>query len=250
LTGNPKRETDEYKYFARDVLRPAVAEVNQVSDIVIELIEHKNGRRIEEIQFKVLRRDLPTLELEVVKPFDGELLESMIRLGISQKEARALYAAHELGSLRRTVALTMQRAQAPGLAPLKSTAAFFKKALVGQYATLTAVETPKAPPADKQPTTVTLESTEARKAALDAKIVAKRIQDAQRLWEEQGAEEQIALLHAFRDDSQVESYRKDISRRGLACMVSTALRTAFCEWYANRTWGEVSDQDVIEFLRA
>ena len=49
LTGNPKRETDEYKYFARDVLRPAIAEVNLVSDLDIELIEHKNGRRIAEI---------------------------------------------------------------------------------------------------------------------------------------------------------------------------------------------------------
>lgn len=250
LTGNPKRETDAYKYFSRDVLRPAIAEVNQVSDVLIELVEHKNGRRIEEIQFKVARKSTPAIELETVKVFDGELLESIIRLGITQKEARALYAEHELILLRKTVAITEQRANAPNLTPLKSKAAFFKKALSGKYATVMPLESSKIVNVIKP--AVTLESIpqENKKALLNAKIAAKRIQDAQKLWEEQGTDVQLVLLHEFRNVSDVEGYRKDINRRGLASMVSIALRTAFCEWYAQKTWGGVTDQDVIEFLMA
>ncbi|MDY7576742.1 replication initiation protein [Herbaspirillum sp. RTI4] len=236
LTGNPKRETDEYKYFSRDVLRPAIAEVNQVSDVIVELIEHKNGRRIEELQFKIARKALSELEAEVDKPFDGNLLESIIRLGVSQKEARALYAAHNLVLLRKTVALTEQRANATNVTPLKSKAAFFKKALSGQYATAASAE--PAVEARVKAEKVVQISQEQEKAQQDAKLAAKQIQDAYELWAEQGAEKQLVLLHTFREASEVEGYRKDIQRRGLACMVSIALRTAFCQWYANQTWGD------------
>lgn len=246
LTGNSKRDAKEYKYFARETLRPAIAEVNLVSDIIVELIEHKNGRRIESLQFKVIKKGLPALEREVVKPFDGELLESIIRLGISQKEARALYAEHDLKFIMKTVALTEQRSQAANLSPLKSKAAFFKKALAGDYAKAVPVvaTVASAAPVPMPPALAPQE----RKALADAQIAAKRIQDALRLWEEQGVDDQMALLQQFRNQTEVAGYRKDIMRRGLACMVSVALRTAFCEWYADLTWGPVTDQDMIAFL--
>ena len=249
LTGNSKRDAKEYKYFSRETLRPAIAEVNLVSDILVELIEHKNGRRIEELQFRVTKKGLPQLEQKPTKSFDGELLESIIRLGLSQREARALYAQHDLGLIARTVALTEQRAVAPMLTALKSKAAFFKKALTGEYAKasqVTGVEPAGAAiaRADSAP------AREEKKAQVDAKITARRIQEAHALWEELGADEQLALLHQFREHTAVEGYRKDITRRGLACMVSIALKTAFCQWYAQLTWGDVTDQDVIEFLMA
>ena len=42
LTGNPVSDTiPEYKYFKRDVLKYAISEINMVTDINVELIEHK-----------------------------------------------------------------------------------------------------------------------------------------------------------------------------------------------------------------
>ncbi len=163
----------------------------------------------------------------------------------TKKEARTLYADHDLKLIVKTVVLTEQRALTPNLAPLKSKAAFFKKALSGEYVKATPVATvvvpsgvvplPALPPEEK-------------KAQINAQIAAKRIHDAQRLWEEQGSDDQLALLREFQNFSTVEGYRKDITRRGLASMVSIALRTAFCQWYADRTWGTVSDQEMIDFL--
>lgn len=248
LTGNSKRDAKEYKYFSRETLRPAIAEVNHVSDLLVELIEHKNGRRVEELQFRVMRKVLPQIELETTKKFDGDLLESIIRLGISQKEARALYAGNDLGLITRTVALTEQRAIAPNLEPLKSKAAFFKKALAGEYAKSTLANIAEPTKAPSTTNSMDASAPEEKKATVDAKIVARRVQDALKLWEEQGASEQLALLHEFRDQNSIESYRKDITRRGLASMVSISLRTAFCQWYAQKTWGDITDQDLIEFL--
>lgn len=249
LTGNSKRDAKEYKYFSRDTLRPAIAEINHVSDIIIELIEHKNGRRIEELQFKVTKKMAPLIEQELLKSFDGELLESIIHLGVSQKDARSLYAEYDLNLIKKTVELTEKRAVAPNIAPLKSKAAFFKKALSGEYAKALSNET--AAPSVVVPTPILPELTqEEKKTNVNAKIAAKRIKDAQKLWEEQDTEEQMSLLHEFRDQNPVESYRKDINRRGSACMVSVAVRTAFCQWYAQKTWGDVTEQDVIDFLLA
>ena len=55
LTGNPVGdEVPEYKYFKRDVLKLAIAEINLVTDINVELVEYRVGRQIAEMQFKVV----------------------------------------------------------------------------------------------------------------------------------------------------------------------------------------------------
>lgn len=243
LTGNPMRETEEYKYFARDVLRPAVAEVNQVSDVFVELIEHKKGRRIEEIQFKVMRKPTVQIELELGKALDNELIESIIVLGITHKEARALYFEYDPVLLRKTIAFTEQRANAPNVPSLKSKAAFFKKALEGKYASQASSDAVRPAAEAKLMVSMPAPSPEEKKAAISAKLETKRIADALKLWEEQGVDEQLVLLRAFQEESSVEGYRKDITRRGVASMVSIALRTSFCQWYAHKTWGPMTGQE-------
>ena len=58
LTGS--READyEYKFFKRDVLSAAVREINEITDLEVELIEHKNGRKVVELQFRVFRKQYP-----------------------------------------------------------------------------------------------------------------------------------------------------------------------------------------------
>jgi hypothetical protein len=69
LSGTPDTEAGdeakrEYKYFKRDYLRPAIAEVNAVTNIFVELVEHREGRRVAEIQFRVTERKQPMLALD------------------------------------------------------------------------------------------------------------------------------------------------------------------------------------------
>lgn len=241
LTGNSKRDAKEYKYFSRETLRPAIAEVNQVSDIIVALIEHKNGRKIEELQFRVTKRSALHGERDGGKEIDEALLESIIRFGVSQKEARALCASHGAGLIARTVALTEQRLAASNLPAIRSAAAFFKKALTGEYANSKPQPVLALPPATPTATASALHA-DVPYEDVQAKLVARQIAEALKLWEGQGADEQLALLREFRDQCSIEGYRKDINRRGRACIISVSLRTAFSQWYAQKTRGALNDQ--------
>lgn len=55
LTGNPNATPDThfYRYFKRDTLTPAIAEINAIAKIHVELLEHK-GRKVLEIQFAIM----------------------------------------------------------------------------------------------------------------------------------------------------------------------------------------------------
>lgn len=46
----------EYRIFKRDSLRPAVAEINAVADIEIEMLEFKSGRFVSDLQFTVRKK--------------------------------------------------------------------------------------------------------------------------------------------------------------------------------------------------
>lgn len=59
ITGNPDMKVTENKYFELKVRKRAMAEVNAMTDIEVMLIEHKIGRRVEQIQFKVARKANP-----------------------------------------------------------------------------------------------------------------------------------------------------------------------------------------------
>lgn len=57
LTGSRKADY-EYKFLKRDVLLTAIDEINEITDLRVELVEHKVGRRVEELQFRVFRKEL------------------------------------------------------------------------------------------------------------------------------------------------------------------------------------------------
>jgi hypothetical protein len=104
LTGNPPSEKmarQEYRIFKRDTLKTAVAEINAITDIEIELIEHKQGRLVDEIQFSI--QDKRPGVASVVEPppaVDMGLIARAQRLGIAHDAAEALVQAHGEEALR------------------------------------------------------------------------------------------------------------------------------------------------------
>lgn len=63
LTGSPAARVlkTEYRFFKRDYLKPAIDDINEVTEIDIQIIEVKNGRSIEALQFHVKKKDLSAL---------------------------------------------------------------------------------------------------------------------------------------------------------------------------------------------
>ena len=98
LTGSPDTEDSvkqEYRFFKRDVLKLAIAEINAVTDLNVELIEHKAGRFIADIQFRVAKKQQESLPLRHPPvPVDLSQVVRATAVGIRSEDAEALILAH------------------------------------------------------------------------------------------------------------------------------------------------------------
>uniref|UniRef100_UPI001F18FA46 replication initiation protein n=1 Tax=Paraburkholderia adhaesiva TaxID=2883244 RepID=UPI001F18FA46 len=251
LSGTPDTEAGdeakrEYKYFKRDYLRPAIAEVNAVTNIFVELIEHREGRRVAEIQFRVTERKQPMLALdEHPNVFDSTLVDRMVKIGIPLKEAQSLYADSEENRIRAALQLTEQRLRSTSLPPVRSAAALFKDALKKGY----------APPVDETASgsaatgkgAVAVLGGDDPKARLLDEYSAYRRKEARALYEEQGEMERQIARQSFESDELPglgAHMRDDWRRRGLESKLAD---TAFFDWLARKTWGEPTDGDLLAF---
>jgi hypothetical protein len=91
LSGKPETEQtlkQEYRFFKRDVLKSAIAEVNAVTDLSVQLVEYKAGRFISDLQFKVERKVLQDGQpAGSVEPLDLTLLSKARSLGIDERSS-------------------------------------------------------------------------------------------------------------------------------------------------------------------
>ncbi|SMF99009.1 Replication protein [Burkholderia singularis] len=257
LSGTPDTEAGdeakrEYKYFKRDYLRPAIAEVNAVTNIFVELVEHREGRRVAEIQFRVSERKQPMLALdEHPNVFDSTLVDRMVKIGIPLKEAQTLYADSEENRIRAALQLTEQRMRSTTLPPVRSGAALFKDALKKGYAP--PVDTVESLPnsigagVGKAGGTAAAGPVDDPKARLRSEYDAYRRKEAKQLYEEQGEAEREVARASFEADvlpALGSHLRDDWRRRGLD---SKLVETAFFDWLAQKTWGEPTDGDLLSF---
>ena len=134
LTGLPMtNEKPEYKYFKRDVLKPAIDEVN-TTDIRVELIEEKTGRRITHLQFRIERVAQGALELPPPPVIDTKTMDRIRELGINPREAEDLFASHDDRLVRETLDWVRDRVASTTMPRVESPAALFRSALRGRYA--------------------------------------------------------------------------------------------------------------------
>lgn len=93
LMGLEKGEYSLFKVLNRDVIKPAIKEINTLTNFLIEAESKRIGRRIGELKFKISRlKELPSLEPAQMPLFsDMEDLPiiaiKLIQAGVSRKEA-------------------------------------------------------------------------------------------------------------------------------------------------------------------
>jgi hypothetical protein len=94
LTGQPESDRTaklEYRIFKRDTLKPAIAEVTALTDLDVELVEHKEGRFISEIQFAIRPKRQTALTLKrPPEPVDLGIIVKAKELGVAEEKAEAL----------------------------------------------------------------------------------------------------------------------------------------------------------------
>jgi hypothetical protein len=92
-------ERREWRKFKNERVKPAVEEINSETDIEIELVEHKVGRAVSEVQFTVRRkRGTPRARALAEGPVDAGLVLRAESLGI--REAKLDGLVKEFGEAR------------------------------------------------------------------------------------------------------------------------------------------------------
>ena len=237
LTGNPVPVDGlpPYKYFKRDVIKPAIAEINTLTDIQIELVEHKNGRRVERLQFRVEKARQPQLDFPASPVIDLKLLGCIMKFGFSQQEATDLVAQHADDKVRVAVAFVEARLGQRNSSPVDSPAAYFRWAL--KEGRLPAQE---AVPSNAE--TKTVSQKRGGGPTFMDKFLAHRAQEALALYRELDADDQGKVFERFRQSGPP---RKVLSLgRGIE---NAMVRSLFSQWYAKDLWGEPTVEGLADF---
>lgn len=123
LTGSPDTDDSlkqEYRFFKRDVLKLAIAEVNAVTDLDVELIEHKAGRFIADIQFKVVKKRQEALPLRhPPQPVDLSQVVRATAAGIRSDDAETLIQTHGNDAMKAGLDALLKRAASEFPEPLR-----------------------------------------------------------------------------------------------------------------------------------
>ena len=138
LSGRPETEKTarlEYRIFKRDTLKPAIAEVNAVTDLEIELVEHKAGRFIDELQFLIRRKPQANLPLRVPsEAVDLSLISRAQALGIDDQRAEELADTYGMAALRNGLDALERRVASAFPEPLRDPYRYLKTLMPGEAA--------------------------------------------------------------------------------------------------------------------
>lgn len=248
-------EQFEYKYFKRDVLRPAIAEVNAITDIKVELIEHKVGRRIVNLQFLIEQSKQPQLEFDPQHlVIDDALLSSIERLGLTPNDARDVVAQYPDAIVRQALAQVEQRVQSRNMSEVASPAAYFR---AGLKRLLSESSSAAQPQALAGPSAALSESEKVKVKPRATKKVAASAPEGSKVMErflQSRADEAMAhyrKLTTLQQDQAFELFKETAGHmsikldRGLS---SPPVSVLFSRWYATHLWGEPSTQALAAFF--
>ena len=245
LTGRSDITTVDYRILHRDTIKKALVELDTLcEDFRLEVVEHKRGRKVEELQFRVLPKPQTTLaglRDSAKNVFDLELVERIISIGLKRGDAQDLYAVTDEGVIRAAVDHVEQRMKSAGLPPLQSPAAYLRDALKKQYAG-EGEDTKPLDPMVPRPN------------------MHERMQRLREEWQHHKAMQAKAAFDAMQD-SEIANHlqRFEAERLGeLASPVAKAWRrdgvksriasSSFFRWLAaSLAPGEVTDKELLEF---
>lgn len=234
LTGHPvTEEPSQYKYFKRDVLKPAIAEINAVTDIEITLIEFKRGRKIERLQFEVRLKAEHNINLQIAPVINSALIKGLQKLGFSEKDASDICCTNDEQHVQATLTKVNLRMQDAQKSPLDSPAGYFRWALKNLEKVIVEEPDPRQPALDleQKPSATPMEQ-----------FLTARAREALEVFKELQADESQAVFQRFKEDSSNRGVKAD---KGID---HPAVRSILGRWYAQDLWGEPTAEALSFFM--
>ncbi len=242
LTGAPEgtNETyEEWKYFKRDCIAKAVAEVNAVTNLDVEAVEHRQGRAMGDLQFKVRRKDQQKIPLRALpNPVDLRDIGQAIELGVPQAKAEKLYERYGSSAFKQAVDALATRQQRKDLESVRN-AEKFLAAILASPTEVTAETTTTSGPKESK----------AKKVQLLETYRDRRRLEAESLFNEMPAGEQQQLTAKFEASLvPIPPAAQTYSKRGLAAPMTRSLFLKFLagEMFGS-DWETPSDSQLLEF---
>ncbi|VWX62999.1 conserved hypothetical protein [Burkholderiales bacterium 8X] len=194
----------EYRIFKRDTLRPAIAEINSLSDIEIEMLEFKSGRFVADLQFTVRKKPQRILALQqrsAAGPVDVGVLSSAERLGIDPSRIERLIDEYGEAAMRTALEAVEKRVASAFPEPLRDPLRYLKTVLPGHAAAQVEVHQKAEAAAATERTPM---PSHERLAQWEKKWLSERIE---------GLAAEIAALPVERQSELVQGLREDLEQR-------------------------------------
>lgn len=262
LSGQPETERTaklEYRIFKRDTLKPAIAEVSAVTDLEVELVEHKEGRFISEIQFLINpKRQTPLSLQQPPAPVDLALVQRAVGLGVDEDKAEELQQEFGAPALTTGLEVLAQRAKSDFPAPVKDPYRYLRALMPGEAekaaAAAAAMRAQVSEPAKAQ-------ETSNRPAEPVREVQAKRHTRWAEEWIRRRREQVVDQIAAMSEEGQtelVEQLLADMQSRQVHPSIRKRLQTSgwqhplvlpeMVRYFALGTIGEQWDKPTPEQL--
>ena len=98
LIGLDKDDYPLFKFFNRDVIKPAIKEINELTGYFIEVEYRRLGRKIGELKFRITKRNQLSSGAAAPEPFFAEtydlpeIARALVEAGVSRREALRIAA--------------------------------------------------------------------------------------------------------------------------------------------------------------
>lgn len=223
----------EYKLFKREKLKPAIKEINEKSDLTIELIENKDGgRRVKYLQFKVEEKEIFRLEAPAESGERAEWETRLEDMGIGVRDRKKIMNAYTIAVIDATWRFTRTRVADKSQPAIKNIGAYMKRALEGKYAPEAVEAAPMTP--DQDLTSM---------RDIQTKFTQHRNAEAEAMFIEMPAEDREAVIAEYNgvQANSATCIPEDNDKRIARFMVP------LYSWLAQKHWGEPTPQDIFQF---
>ncbi|MEJ8816212.1 hypothetical protein WKW77_34555 [Variovorax ureilyticus] len=130
LSNGPGPERREWRKFKNERVKDAVLEINAETELEIELIEHKQGRLINEVQFAVRKKRAAAMpQPATAQPVDANLIFRAETLGIREIKLEGLIKEFGDDRVREQIAVLERRAASKNLRSIENAFSYLRSLL-------------------------------------------------------------------------------------------------------------------------
>jgi len=246
LSGNADSldTSSEFKSFNRDYVKKAMKEINAKTTVDVELITHKAGPRVMELQFRATRKKNYKPPLQNINT-ESSLKEigRAISLGITQRQAELFFDEHGENTLSKGLDVLEERLGKPGLRPVEKPKDYLEKVLNNQ-----AIDAQTGALVDAQKEQALVKQ---KKIELLEQYRANRLQAAWELYQESIDSDKSFLEERFTSEilekGPASTKRLYEQKAFQATSVRSLMKTFLADHYFGEGWKTPNDDALFRF---